>query len=421
MTTNKKLIAVIVILAILAAALGSWAVVINTELKTVKAQLAQALESQSQAAEEPTTAVGTTTENAGDAAAEFDGGIVTVAEAREEYGAIATYYYGMGETEDEFSDDLKKTVLQTLAETKILRAKAEALNLTELSQERLAELETQVKAEYEDNIAYYAQFRYDETKTEDQIRNETIEYLSQSGLSYEEMLNDAKEGAWRDALYEYATKDAQISDETLKEYYETQVVSDEMTYSVSFAEYEADADAGRAMAWNPAGVRKVDTILIPFDDAQLALYINTQAELEAGNTEHLDDLEALYAEVEPIGEEVANRLKNGESFETLRNEYGTLGVNGSYVSSESSAYGDDFKDAAMALQAIGDVSSPVRVDRGIVIVRYAEDVPEGTVAYEDIRDQLRDSYSQMYKQDVYGSFVQKCLEEANIRYYPERI
>lgn len=417
---EKRLIAIIIVLALLAGAMGGLAFVKHIQLKDVRTQLAQALEQNTVAAPDADTAVNTEAAEGG-AAAEFNGGIVTVEEAREEYSSIATYYYGIGMTEEEFSDDLKMTVLQTLVEDKIMRAKAEELGIAELSDEREAAIEAQANAEFEDDIAYYSQFRYDENKTEDQIREETIAFLAESGITLESKIEEARKGAWRDALYEYATKDAKLSDEALKEYYETQLISDEMTYSVSYAEYEADANAGRVMAWNPAGVRRVETILIPFDDSQAALYMNIQAELASGNTDNMDGLETLYEEIEPQANEVKERLNAGEDFAVLQARYGTLDQGGSYVSAMSTAYGDAFTDAVMALEQIGDTTEPIRVDRGIVIARYAADVQEGPARFEDIKDALSVSYDQLYKQDVYSNFVEKCIEEANVRYYPERI
>lgn len=353
-------------------------------------------------------------------AAEFDGGVVTVGEAAEEYQLIASYYEMLGMNISEYAESTKQELINGLVEEKLLEIKAKEFGVYELSDERRAELEEQVRAEYEDNLRYYMAFRYEEGKSEDEVRSETEAYLKENGLSYEEMLSSAEQEAWRDSLYDYVTDEMTLSDEQLRQFYDEQLTSMELAYSASYDEYEADCDAGRTVVWNPEGVRQVQAILIDFDAEQAEQYSNLQSELAAGESANMDALEALYESLRPRAQEALNRAQQGEDFAALMQEYGGTGEAGIRISAKSSMYGDALRDAAMALANVGDLSGLVECDEGVCILRYAGDVAPGAVPYEEVKDSLRASYEEEIKFSQYNATVSQWMEAANIKYYTDR-
>ena len=412
----KRLTALCLALAVLCVGLGVWAVTGQVRVSRLSAQV-RALE----AAREDDGALRTSVsvENPDAIAAEFDGGVVTAAEAAGEYATISAYYQMLGMSEADYAENAKQTVLDGLVESKILEMKAKEAGVYEFSDDQRAELEARVKQEYEDTLRYYMEFRFDDSKSEDEVRAETEAYLNDSGYSYESMLEEAEKNAWQDRLFDYVTRDMEITDDQLREFYQSQVESAELTYTADFAEYEMDAEAGRALVWNPEGVRRIDTIRIPFSDEQGVEYLTLQAALESGDSAKLSALDALYAALEPRAQQALDRLNAGEDFAALAGEYGTVSVNGSYVSERSTLCGDDFRSAAMALESIGDVSGLVRTDGGLCILRYAGDVVPGAVAYEDVRDELRATYEEELRVSRYNATVIQWIEEANPRYHTE--
>ena len=353
-------------------------------------------------------------------AAEFDGGVVTVGEAAEEYQLIASYYEMLGMNISEYAESTKQEILNGLVEEKLLEIKAKEFGVYELSDARRAELEAQVRTEYEDNLNYYMAFRYEEGKSEDEVRSETEAYLQENGLSYEEMLSSAEQEAWRDSLYEYVTADMTLSDEQLRAFYDEQLTSMELTYSASYEEYEADCDAGRTVVWNPEGVRCVQGILIEFDSDQAEQYANIQAELSAGDSSNMDQIEALYQSLIPRAQEVLSRAQQGEDFEALMSEYGGTGEAGIRISARSSMYGDAVRDAAMALTSVGDLSGLVECDEGICILRYAGDIAPGAVPFEEVKESLRANYEEEIKFSQYNATISQWMEAANIQYHTDR-
>ena len=412
----KRLTALCLALAVLSAGLGVWAVTGQVRVSKLSAQV-RALEAAQEEGSAMRAAV--SVENPDAIAAEFDGGVVTAAEAAEEYATISAYYQMLGVPEADYAESAKQTVLDGLVEGKILEMKAKEAGVYALSDDQRAELENRVKQEYEDTLRYYMEFRFDDSKTEDEVRAETVEYLNANGYSYESMLEEAEKSAWQDRLFDYVTRDMEISDEQLREFYQSQVESAELTYTADFAEYEMDAEAGRTLVWNPEGVRKIDTILVSFSDDQSVEYLTLQAALEGGDSSKLGALDALYAALEPRAQEALDRLNAGEDFAALAGEYGTVSPNGSFVSERSTLCGDDFRNAAMALGSVGDVSGLVRTDGGLCILRYAGDVVPGAVAYEDVRDELRATYAEEIKTSQYNATIVRWIDEANPRYHTD--
>ena len=408
----KTMIAIILVLALLAMGMGVWAILGQVRVNELNVRIAELEASVNTVAEvEPIALV----ENPDAIAAEFNGGTISAAEAAEEYAMISGYYQLMGMDEAEYAENAKYSVIDGLVEQKVLEIKAREAGVYELTDERAAQLEEQVKAEYEDNIEYYMAFRFDDSKTDDEVRQETIAYLDENGFSYEQMLEDARQNAWRDALYDHVTKDMAISEEQLREFYETQATTDEMTYQASFSEYELDADAGRTIVWHPAGVRRVEYFQLAFDDAQAIEYLSLQAAIESGDTARQAELDALYAQLESQAQAAVSRIQAGEDFDSVAAEFG--GVKMTSIAAQSTICGEAFRDAGMALANVGDLSGAVRTDGGVCILRYAGDVAEGLVPFEDVADELRMNYAEEIKTSLYNATVLQWMNEANIQYH----
>lgn len=410
---KKRLTAVLAVLACACIALGVWAVAGQIRISELNARISE-LESMQNTETVPAASVA----DPSAVAAEFNGGIVTAAEAAQEYSMIKSYYEMMGVNEAEYAENAKITVLDGLIENKILEMKAREAGVYELTDAQKAEIAERVKVEYEDNIQYYMAFRFDESKTDAQVREETIAYLDENGYSYENMLADAQRDAWKDNLFNYVTRNMAVTDEQMRTFYDEQVATAEMVYSADFSEYEMDASGGRTIVWNPEGVRRIRYILSPFDEEQAAQYLILQAALANGDSSRLDELESLYNALVPKAQEILDRAVSGESFQTLLEEY--AGSSGEmYVSERSVFCGDAFRDAAMALAKVGDYSGLVRTDGGICILYYAGDVPAGKVPFEDVKDALLINYEAELKSSQYNAAVVQWINEADIKYHTD--
>lgn len=142
-----------------------------------------------------------------------------------------------------------------------------------------------------------------------------------------------------------------------------------------------------------------------------------------------DMQEAIKAEIMPIAQEIEEKIKAGEDFNALIEEYGddpgmktepTM-TTGYYVSEVSDTWDPPFKEAAMALAKVGDVSEPIMGANGLHIIRYESDVPFGPVDYEGIKDTLTETALEEKKQTVYDETIQGWFDDADVKLYPEKL
>ncbi len=414
----RALTALCVVLAVLAVGMGSWAVVNQVRISKLSARVA-ALEAGG-AASQSGGAAAPADYDPEAIAAEFDGGVVTAAEAAEEYQTLSSYYEMLGSQPGEYEEDAKTTVLDGLVEKKLLAKKAEDLGLTDFTDEEKAEIEAQGAADYEENLRYYMDFRAEEGKSEEETRAETEAYLASTGYTLESAVEEARQSAIQQRLYDYVTSQYSMDDSQLRELYDQQLESAELAYAADYSEYEMDIEAGRAVVWNPEGVRRVQAVLIPFDADQGAQYLSLSAAMDAGEDEQAG-LDALYEALEPTAQQALDRLNAGEDIAALMAEYGSLGpAEGCCVTPEGALYGDEFLKAALALEKIGDLSGIVRTSGGLCILRYASDIAAGPVPFEQAADGLRGGYEDEEKLNQYNAAVTQWIADAHVQYHTDR-
>ena len=187
------------------------------------------------------------------------------------------------------------------------------------------------------------------------------------------------------------------------------------------------------MLWNPEGYRRVKALLIGFSDAAQIACAQLRVNLDAASDEaerarQQGQLDQLYESLLPTVEEVQGRIRAGDDFMALIDAYSCDEAStteptrsaGYYVSADSQTLTDTFREAAMALNAPGDVSEPVRAEQGYYILKYEADVTPGPVPYEEVREQLAENALEAQRDQAFNETVEAWLAEANIVYHPER-
>ena len=118
-------------------------------------------------------------------------------------------------------------------------------------------------------------------------------------------------------------------------------------------------------------------------------------------------------------EMIQGKLKKGEDFGTLAKEYSE---------GPSSAKGGDlgyfsrgqmvkpFEDAAFALQP-GEVSGVVETRFGYHLIKVTDKTPETTLAYDDIKERLREYLKQEKRRREMGSYVESLRNKAKVEVF----
>lgn len=120
--------------------------------------------------------------------------------------------------------------------------------------------------------------------------------------------------------------------------------------------------------------------------------------------DQLDDLNAQLAaaydtaraNIQAKVDEAYQKALAGEDFDALIAEYGEdpgmesepAKTYGYIVGENTTKYVASFKDAAMALANVGDISEPVESDYGMHIIKYVSEIPEGPA---ELTDYIKDS------------------------------
>ena len=367
-------------------------------------------------------------------AARFDGGVITVSEAKAEYDYLAYYYEQLGMDPDDHEDTIKNEVLSNLTEDAILIQKAQELGVYEPSAEEAAEIDARAQASLDEMVDYYLAYQADPNKTDEENRAAVLEFLAGEGTTLESLIESMTAQGWRDRLFEAVTGEMTISEDELRAYYDEACASAEMTYTADPQSYENDRLSGVSVFWNPQGYRRVKRVLIPFSAENAARMQELTAQISGGDEAAISaavaEMDAIYASLDATVQEVQSRIAAGEAFDALIDAYGAdpyLAEGGAgreegyYVSVGSQLLDPDFVAAAMALSAPGDVSEPIECADGIYLLRYEGDVTPGPVSFETFLEdaEMRASVEDNLRANYYNETVERWLDEAEIVLYPE--
>ena len=297
--------------------------------------------------------------------------------------------------------------------------------------------------------------------------------LAEVGYTYEYMLQSETASTQNDLLYEHVIADIAVSDEEVKAEFDSIV-----------AEQKAAADADPTVYaegdyYVPAGYRGVKHVLIEItDEAQakideLTSAISTaETSLQSANaqleemkamdtTEYNEEAlalhgeqiaaleeqaaaaqatvdestpalaaaeEAAYAEILPVAEEVLAKAQAGEDFDALIAAYGEdpgmesepAKTEGYYVCEGLTSFVQEFQDAAMALQNVGDISGLVKTTYGYHILQYTCDIAAGEVEFtEEIKTSIHDELIAAAQDAAYQAALTQWVSEAKVETFPK--
>jgi len=419
-----------------------------------------------------------------EAVAIVNGEVITKVEARNLFYANVNFYsqlyqmYGLSFTEDMIPDIAKMTIDQMISD-RLVQQKAVEMGLVEFTDEELEALKADANEQFETYVDQYQPELTTEEMTEEEARQATVTYLNDNGVTLDNLLEDVRREAIRERVNQAVIADVVVTDEEIQAAYEEALQNDESSYANNRYSFETAMQRENSVTWMPEGYRRVKHILFAFSDEQQAeldrlsaditSFENQIAALEEGaplededqaeddigpadpnaepedHTEAIADLTAqIVAAEQEINAikarhlsdittnklpEITAKLEEGASFDELIAEYGedplmktepaqTVGV---FVSAASAAYDEEYIRAAMALQAIGDISDPVVTVSGVFIIRYEADVTPGPVDIALVRDALAETLLTEKQTQTFNDAVAAWEEAAKIQRFPERL
>ena len=231
-------------------------------------------------------------------------GIIWREDAMKEYEAAASAYAQYGLSIDDYADGIKEDILKSLVKNAVIDAKAEALGLTQLDDETIANLQAEAAESFENYLSTYKSYFAADAATDEEAREQTIAALEQYGLTQETLAQQTIDSYVDEQLYNYVTADVAVTDEDVQAKYDAMVAEAQESYADDYG-FNNARNSGETIAWNPEGYRAVKHVLIKFDDEQAKRYNELHSTLDTLNAE----LEALDAPAEteaPVEVEVAD-------------------------------------------------------------------------------------------------------------------
>ena len=376
---------------------------------------------------------------------------------------FANYGYTLGATEYE---KIREIVLQNQEMLCVVDNIIEDRGYPELTDEEKEALRTKAQETYDEAYNYVKDYYVNNYGlSEEEAVKLCEDGMAEMGYSVDSLYDQMVENARYSAVYNDVTKDVTVTDDEVKAYYEeTYVAPDREKYEGNIKAYEANNYYGGESYYIPEGYRAVSHILLltpeeieteldacseKLDAAQQKMdgFVDELAELEVTPEEGEEpaerrsaeeiqaDVDAAKAEVEAVEAEYAEikakilpalqdkideiyaKIEAGEEFADLIDAYGedpgmASSPDGYQVHKDSTSFVAEFRDGAMGIENVGDVSDPVLSDFGVHIIKYLRDVPAGAVelseeAFEDMKNELLTSKKDEAFQAAYAEWQEQ--------------
>ena len=326
-----------------------------------------------------------------------------------------------------YTEELFRKTQQDAANHELLKENVEA-EIAELTDEELQtaydELVSEDQELYSDDASAFETAMSSSEKEEDAIiawmpeGYRTVKHiLVKPGEDVQKAFTDARTALSdaETALAGFETELADLNDADDAE------EADDAEAEEAEAEETAEAEAEETAEPEPTEApRTVEEIQADMDKAQADVDAAKKAVAEA---------EAKCLEsVKDKTDEIYAKIEAGEDFEALIAEYGEdpgmqnepTASRGYYVTAAKGNWDQNFNDAAMALENVGDVTmTPVVSSSGVHIIKYMSDVTGGAVALDDIRDKLYENTLSTKREEHYDETLTALVEALNPVYHME--
>ena len=354
-------------------------------------------------------------------------------EAIHDYNEQMYYYYGMGYDRNsaEVAADVKNQAVQSLIEEAVVEAKLAEYGFDSFTEEELAEIEATAQEDYELYRETVKNFSLGGTElTGDELEAAIQKEMAAMGYpDYETLVEESKSMKAQEKLIAEINKDVAVSEEELTTEYNARVESAKASYDAAAYTYGTALNNGETPYYAPEGYRYVKHVLLQLSEEDQAAISEIETAIanlaEGEDSAELNEKlaaakEQAYVNLQPKVDEIAAKLAEGVDFETLIAEYNEdPGMNGETegypVCATSIDWVTEFKDAAMALANVGDVSGAVRSEFGIHFIKYQSDLPAGEIGLETVREALTAELQSAKESENIEASLAKWVEEANAK------
>lgn len=302
------------------------------------------------------------------------------------------YYAGGDFSTNESVTELQDSVINNMIQTIILEQKYAGYGIALTEEEEASLVEANEKT-MTNTVAEFEKKAQEEGAADISARAMELFLESVTNEGYGSLdayaaynLREERQSALKNKLFDLLSQEVTLTDEEAKKYFDAQLVIDTKKYASSTEtfeqkQYEYESSGGMPPLYAPEGFIRVKHILV---------------------------------EKIELAEQLVQRLQNGEDFDTLMDEYGadpgmksepmrTLG----YLLCENTSFIEEFKKAALALEAVNDITAPVESTYGYHIIKKVDNLESGPFLWDDVKAY----YTQFKLKELRTQYLSKVVSE----------
>ena len=319
----------------------------------------------------------------------------------------AQYGYEMDEYDLDFQASVASETVQMQMSTNIAQRHAADTGYV-VTEEMDAGYMAQAEEAMASMRAYYQEYLAAYGVAEEEMDAIIDSELAAAGYTVSALYESAKLAGVLDHLYALGTEGVTVTDEEVKAAYDAKIAAQKETYSdvdTFINDYLSDAE----ILYIPENVRRMHCIFVAQDDSEATPAEATDAEADPATLTGYAKASAVLAKIKGGMDFTEAMIAYNEDSSTP--EQMEIG----YPIAEGSAmYGDEFKNGAMALENIGDVTDVIVTDYGYFILRYADNFAAGAADFEARKDIETEEALTNKKNDAYSAYIDAMIENAGV-------
>ena len=351
--------------------------------------------------------------------------------------------YGMTaedlESEDyaDIADTFREQVLEMLVNSKIELIKARELGYDQLSADEEAEIDQSISDLMDTWTSSFTSTVQSEDAsaelTEEEIAQEVETRIAamreENGYTDDYIRGVYTEQLMTEKLYDSITGDITATEEQIQATYDTAVSEAKTSYEEDASNFEYDMFYGSTIYYYPEEARRVKHILVGFSEEDKTAISEARNSGEDDADETADALrDEAAAALQDRVDEVMEAIGDGSdatTFDTVMQEMSddpgkTTNPDGYIVTASTTQYMTEFRDGAMAIEAVGGITTVV-TDAGIHIIRYEEAIPVGAVSLDSVRDEIEELTLSDLRSEAYSTQIEQWREELEVVTYADRL
>lgn len=331
---------------------------------------------------------------------------------------IENYYGDLSGYDAQYKRQAQEYVAEAMVQQAMMDRKVKEWGLDQLTAEEEAQVKAMAaEAAAADRSGVRADLFADSELSEAEIDEAINTYLASFGVTEAVYEDYARAQIIENKLIDHVLGEITVSDAEIQAELDWLAENDRTEFTESLQAYEERVNAGETAYYTPAGYRYVKMIKRLFNEED-------RQKVAESDTETIGQTKSeAYAHLEETMTEIMGRLETGEDFDTLVAEYGQdplaqaapIKEKGYAVSVDSNDPSYEAVLAAMALAKPGDYSKPVKLSDGMAILKYEADIPEGVIALDAVKEDLRESVMSSKRDVLFYEQLKAWTEEANAK------